>query len=120
MLQTNRAYFITNKKSGTALDLSSADHVSIAGYAFHGGDNQKVRPTAGTSIPGPLIVISISSQWVILQQESGLWAIQSIGNESFLGVAAAPGDGVRVTGTGVPTLWDIQPVEEDPGNYRYA
>ena len=39
-------YFIINKKSGTALDLSVQDQRSIIGYCRNGGANQKVRSTA--------------------------------------------------------------------------
>ena len=43
MPDSGQAYFIINKKSGTALDLSGDDQRSIIGFASHRSDNQKVR-----------------------------------------------------------------------------
>lgn len=50
-----QVYFIVNKKSGTAFDLSGEDERSIIGFRLHRGDNQKVRRStaiqANHSIP---------------------------------------------------------------------
>ena len=42
MPTSGKTYFIINKKSNTAFDLSGKDQKSIIGFGFHGGDNQKV------------------------------------------------------------------------------
>ena len=43
-------YFIINKKSNTAFDLSVQDQRSIIGYCRNGGANQKVRSTTATPL----------------------------------------------------------------------
>jgi hypothetical protein len=43
MPTSGNTYFITNKQSGTALDLSGDDQRSIIGFDLHRGDNQKAR-----------------------------------------------------------------------------
>lgn len=41
-IEAGQRYKITNAKGGTALDLSSDDEHTIAGWDWHGGDNQIV------------------------------------------------------------------------------
>ena len=43
MVSSGHTYFVTNKKGGTALDLSGKDQTSVIGFTLHRGDNQKVR-----------------------------------------------------------------------------
>ena len=43
MPTSGHAYFIINKKSGTAFDLSGEDQRSVIGFTLHRGENQKVR-----------------------------------------------------------------------------
>ena len=42
MPTSGSTYYIINKKSGTALELSDADQESIVGCGSNEGDNQKV------------------------------------------------------------------------------
>jgi hypothetical protein len=56
-IEDGQRYKITNAKGGTALDLSSDDEYTIAGWDWHGGDNQIVhsflsRPGVFSDISG--------------------------------------------------------------------
>ena len=42
-IQSGRVYKIINAQAGNCVDLSGADNISVIGYDYHGGDNQKVR-----------------------------------------------------------------------------
>ena len=43
-IEAGKTYKVTNAKGGTVLDLSGGQESSpITGYAFHDGENQKVR-----------------------------------------------------------------------------
>jgi len=42
MVSSGQTYFITNKKAGTACDLSGQDQKSVIGFTPQGSDNQKV------------------------------------------------------------------------------
>ena len=53
MPQPGQSYVIIDEQSGTALDLSGTDHMSVVCYNLYGGANQKVRPTGRPSIPEP-------------------------------------------------------------------
>jgi hypothetical protein len=42
MVSSGQAYLITNKKAGTACDLSGQDQKSVIGFTSQRSDNQKV------------------------------------------------------------------------------
>jgi hypothetical protein len=56
------AYVVFNKKSGTALDLSGADHTSITGCDFHGG---KIRMKITSSISCRPYSIPFLQKWTL-------------------------------------------------------
>ena len=60
-IEEGQRYRITNAKSGTALDLSSDDEYTIAGWDWHGGDNQIVRSyltyALGASVTCPACLV---------------------------------------------------------------
>jgi hypothetical protein len=43
MVSSGQTYLITNKKAGTACDLSGQDQKSVIGFTPQRSDNQKVR-----------------------------------------------------------------------------
>jgi len=109
-------YFIINKKSNTAFDLSVQDQRAIIGYCRNGGANQKVRSTATppSIMIVDLLIIPISSQWRVRKHHDcdGSWTIQSVYNSRYLDVDIPNvySDGVRVVAidTQQPRKWDIR------------
>ena len=47
------AYRFVNAKAGNVMDLSGGDNMSVIGYDWHDGDNQKVRSTS-SAISSPI------------------------------------------------------------------
>jgi len=80
-------FYIINKKSDTAMDLSDGDRTSVIGWGRHGGDNQK---------------------WKFIHEGSG-YAIENIGFGKYLNIAGEPGNDVRLIGNDSKRLWDIRP-----------
>ena len=116
MLRPGRPYVIINKKSGTALCLSGSDHMSIIGYNYHGGENQKVRLSAAPPISRSVRLISTFLQWILLPHGDDIWTIRGVSG-SLISVLGGPRDGAKVTGL-MP--WQIRPVEGDPDHYLYV
>ncbi|KAF9646501.1 carbohydrate-binding module family 13 protein [Thelephora ganbajun] len=99
-MQSGQAYFIINKKSGTAFDLSGQDQRSIIGFNLHRGENQK---------------------WRFVQQDGG-WTIQNLYNGKYLDVDIPNTftDGVRVIAidTNNPRRWDVRRDQQDVNGWR--
>jgi len=96
--ESGRTYFIINKKSGTAFDLSGADQRSVIGFTLHRGDNQKWK----------------------FQEQDGEWTIQNRYNGKYLDVDIpnVDNDGVRVIAVdnhGNPRKWTVVPDESGDG-----
>ncbi|KAK7030862.1 hypothetical protein VNI00_013972 [Paramarasmius palmivorus] len=94
-IQSGRSYRIVNAKSGTLLDLSGTDGVTISGFNSNGGDNQK---------------------WY-LEQSDGHWTFRC-GTGKYLGINGNVEDGTPVVGVSNPVQWDIWPDEEDSNLHR--
>ena len=72
-IEAGERYKITNAKGGTALDLSSDDEQTIAGWDWHGGDNQIARFLCPPSRPRILSNVSgVSSGSSLPTAESGI------------------------------------------------
>ncbi|KAG6907736.1 hypothetical protein DXG01_007594 [Tephrocybe rancida] len=98
-LQAGQRYSITNVKSGTALDLSGTDGVSILGWQKHDGDNQK-------------------ASWE-LQRDNNQWTFRNVATGKFLGLA----DGTLENGLALRAVenavaWDIFEDHDDHEVFR--
>ncbi|KAF9646489.1 ricin B-like lectin [Thelephora ganbajun] len=94
-----KTFYIINKRSGTVMDLSTADQTSVTGWEHHGGDNQKWR--------------IVSSIW----GSSGYW-IQNVASEKYLNTEYGPGDYIRLEGSESPCQWHFRPDERDSNGWR--
>ncbi|KAG6818757.1 hypothetical protein H0H93_002089 [Arthromyces matolae] len=97
-IEAGRKYVLINAKSGTALDLSGSDNVSVLGWEAHRGENQ---------------------QWE-LHQEDNQWVFCNVHNGKFLGIERRAHDNVPVRGVDAPVKWNIFPDDRDQSVYRYA
>ncbi|KAG6834778.1 hypothetical protein H0H93_007433, partial [Arthromyces matolae] len=95
-IQAGRRYVLINAKSGTALDLSGTDNVSVLGWEAHRGENQ---------------------QWE-LHQEDNQWVFRNVHNGKFLGIERRAHDNVPVRGVDAPVKWNIFPDDRDQSVYR--
>ncbi|KIJ97464.1 carbohydrate-binding module family 13 protein [Laccaria amethystina LaAM-08-1] len=84
-------YKIVNVKGHTVIDLNSNDDRSIAGYEWHGGDNQK---------------------WVASTQ-NGLWYFKSVASGRYLAIDGEASDNGAVVGSTNPFGWNIWPDEDN-------
>jgi len=92
-------YKITNRKGGTALDLSGGDNKSIIGFEAHGQQNQ---------------------QWDISEPDGeDNQTIQSVSSGKFLTLdAGSPGDGVHIIAGDEPRKWAIRHNGDDHAHWR--
>ena len=60
-IQSGGVYKLINAKAGNCVDLSGGDGVSVIGYDWHGGDNQKVHLvfTLGICASSPLSAVAL-------------------------------------------------------------
>ncbi|KAI9436003.1 ricin B lectin domain-containing protein [Lactarius indigo] len=95
-LKSGQRYKIANVPYKLSIDLSAADHKSILGHTFHGGENQL---------------------WIIEKQVNGQWTIRSVEHQKYLGIeTSTPKNGTELVGLDRPQFWDIEtlPDSKDP------
>ncbi|KAF8636283.1 hypothetical protein AX17_003662 [Amanita inopinata Kibby_2008] len=97
MIQSGAVYHIVNAKSGTALDLSGTDNVSLIGWPSHDGDNQK---------------------WHI-EERNGRYTVRNVRDGKYVGVVDQPADSVSALGVNYEYEWEIRPDDEDPTVFRF-
>lgn len=113
-IKSGQRYKITNKLTRLVIDLSGGDNKSIIGFKFHGGENQLV--TAFT------IFITCASynhgtlQWITEEQDDGLWTIQSVSAQTYIGFENDLEDGTHLVALDKPQLWDIETLKCDHPN----
>lgn len=116
MVSSGQTYLITNKKAGTACDLSGQDQKSVIGFTTQRSDNQKVRLSpASFSGADP----DLSAQWRVQDTGNG-WTVQNMFNQKYLDVEGPLQDGTKVVAveTANPRTWDIRPDQRDSNAYR--
>ncbi|KAI9437213.1 carbohydrate-binding module family 13 protein [Lactarius indigo] len=87
-LRSGQRYKITNEQHKFAIDLSAADHKSVLGHTFHGGENQL---------------------WITEKQVNGQWTIRSVEHQKYLGIeTSTPNNGTHLVGLDQPQFWDIE------------
>lgn len=92
---TPGTYVLLNARSGTALDLSGADHRSVIGWPMHGGPNQ---------------------QWEFIPTGHG-YIVRCIrrskeGHSLYLSTEGGVKDGARIIASTYPVAWNIEPTED--------
>ncbi|KAJ2917819.1 hypothetical protein MD484_g2584, partial [Candolleomyces efflorescens] len=95
-VEAGQRYKIVNAKSGTVIDLSGHDGVSVSGWDDHGGDNQI---------------------WEA-HTDGSTWHFRNAANGRYLAIEQEPGDAVKVIGSDEPFGWHIWPDEQDPSTLR--
>ncbi|KAF8338534.1 carbohydrate-binding module family 13 protein [Amanita rubescens] len=91
-------YNIINVESGTVMDQSGTDHVSIIGWPANGGDNQ---------------------QWDVQPTSNGnYYAIKNVYFGTYLGYRKLI-LGANAIGVEFPIPWALFPDEQDPTTYRF-
>ncbi|KAH9041092.1 ricin B lectin domain-containing protein [Lactarius pseudohatsudake] len=86
-IKSGQRYKITNGQHKLVMDLFAADHKSVLGHTFHGGENQL---------------------WITEKQVNGQWTIQSVEHQKYLGVETTPNNGTHLVGLDQPQFWDIE------------
>ncbi|KAF8641645.1 hypothetical protein AX16_009871 [Volvariella volvacea WC 439] len=94
-LESGTHYILVNRKSGTVLDLSGGDGVSILGWSGHGGDNQKWEAIYSYDDSNPV------------------WNFRNVANGRYLGVEGELRDGLRVQGVDWEYQWVLEPQGDD-------
>ncbi|KAH8999834.1 hypothetical protein EDB86DRAFT_2907653 [Lactarius hatsudake] len=86
-IESGQRYKITNEQLKMVMDLFAADHKSVLGHTFHGGENQL---------------------WITEKQVNGQWTIRSVEHQKYLGVETIPNNGTHLVGLDQPQFWDIE------------
>ncbi|KAI0755612.1 ricin B lectin domain-containing protein [Fomes fomentarius] len=92
---TPGTYVLLNARSGTALDLSGADHRTVIGWPMHGGPNQ---------------------QWEFIPTGHG-YIVRCIrrskeGHSLYLSTEGGVKDGARIIASTYPVAWNIEPTDD--------
>ncbi|KAF9648510.1 hypothetical protein BDM02DRAFT_3115279 [Thelephora ganbajun] len=101
MLFNGQAFYIINKKSGTAMDLDAVSQKSIIGWEHHGGDNQRW-----------MIVPNLESL------DDSCW-IENVAFKKYLSVEGNLCDNAKLVGTSTKFLWNIRRDEHDFNGWRF-
>ncbi|KAH9041089.1 hypothetical protein EDB85DRAFT_1924198 [Lactarius pseudohatsudake] len=87
-IKSGQRYKITNEQHKLVVDLSAADHKSVLGHTFHGGENQL---------------------WITEKHVNGQWTIRSVEHQKYLGVeTSTSNNGTHLVGLDQPQFWDIE------------
>ncbi|KAH9069658.1 hypothetical protein EDB83DRAFT_2222071, partial [Lactarius deliciosus] len=87
-INSGQRYKITTEHHELSIDLSAADHKSILGHTFHGGENQL---------------------WMTEKHVNGQWTIRSVEHQKYLGIeTSTPKNGTHLVGLEHPQFWDIE------------
>ncbi|KIP01384.1 carbohydrate-binding module family 13 protein [Phlebiopsis gigantea 11061_1 CR5-6] len=97
-IESDTTYILFNAQAGNCVDLSGTDRMSVIGWDYNGGNNQKWRFEKLRSGPG--------------------WIIQNVGTGGYMSIMGQPRDNVRVFGTSTRTQWEVRRDAEDPSCYR--
>ncbi|KAH9069661.1 carbohydrate-binding module family 13 protein [Lactarius deliciosus] len=77
-IKSGQRYKITNEQHKLVMDLFAADHKSVLGHTFHGGENQL---------------------WITEKHVNGQWTIRSVEHQKYLGVETIPNNGTHLNPT---------------------
>ncbi|KAH9069660.1 hypothetical protein EDB83DRAFT_445396 [Lactarius deliciosus] len=87
-IKSGQRYKITNGQHELVIDLSAADHKSVLGHTFHGGENQL---------------------WITEKHVNGQWTIRSVEHQKYLGVETSTSNNrTHIVGLDQPQFWDIE------------
>ncbi|RXW18262.1 hypothetical protein EST38_g7591 [Candolleomyces aberdarensis] len=96
-VERGRRYRIVNAKSGTVVDLSAKNGVSIAGWNFHGGQNQIWEAS----------------------EEGGFWHFKNVSTGKYLALENNNfRDGLKAVGSDNRYNWHIWPDQKDASVLR--
>ncbi|KAF5372492.1 hypothetical protein D9758_005177 [Tetrapyrgos nigripes] len=128
-LQEGQTYKIVNAKTGTIVDVSGMDNMTVSGYTDKNGDNQKVRVSSPASaIDGAALVASVLLtdiqlafilQFRLEKNDKGKWIFRVMSNQNqYIGFNGSSKDGTPLVAQEDPCGWDIWPDEQQDGSYR--